>query len=183
MSNSKKPRLKLDEIGYWSEIKLDIIRDYAKAYSTILAAQQRPSFHHVYIDAFAGAGIHKSRTTGEEVEGSPVIAVNTQPPFKEYHFIDLNGLKVDHLLSLFGKRLDIHVHEGDCNQIMLEKVLPRVKYEEYRRGLCLLDPYGLHLNWEGHSHGRPDEVHRHVPELSHDGYEHERLLALPRESG
>jgi hypothetical protein len=32
--------LKFDEIGYWSELKLDIIRDYAVAYSTILAAQQ-----------------------------------------------------------------------------------------------------------------------------------------------
>ena len=31
---------------------------------------------------------------------------------------------------------------------MLEKVLPRVRWEDYRRGLCLLDPYGLHLNWE-----------------------------------
>ena len=28
-----------DEINYWSEIKLDIVRDYAGAYSRILAAQ------------------------------------------------------------------------------------------------------------------------------------------------
>ena len=26
-----------DEIGYWSEIKLDIVKDYAQAYATILA--------------------------------------------------------------------------------------------------------------------------------------------------
>src|SRR3990172_8723949 len=30
----------------------------------------------------------------------------------------------------------------------MEKVFPRAKYEAYRRALCLLDPYGLHLNWE-----------------------------------
>lgn len=24
---------------------------------------------------------------------------------------------------------------------------PNVRYEDYRRGLCLLDPYGLHLDW------------------------------------
>lgn len=146
--SERKRSLKLDEIGYWSEIKLDIIRDYAKAYSTILAAQERPRFHHVYIDAFAGAGVHKSKMTGEEIDGSPVNAVNTQPPFKEYHFIDLNGKKVDHLNSLFGQRPDINIHHGDCNQIMLEKVLPKVQWKDYRRGLCLLDPYGLHLNWE-----------------------------------
>ena len=28
------------------------------------------------------------------------------------------------------------------------QILPGVRYEDYRRGLCLLDPYGLHLNWD-----------------------------------
>lgn len=32
-----KKALRLDEIGYWSEVKLDIIKKYASAYSTILA--------------------------------------------------------------------------------------------------------------------------------------------------
>ncbi len=27
-------------------------------------------------------------------------------------------------------------------------MLPNVRYEDYRRGLCLLDPYGLHLDWQ-----------------------------------
>jgi three-Cys-motif partner protein len=148
MSWQHRGKLKLDEVGFWSEIKLEIIKDYAKAYSTILAAQKRPRFHHVYIDAFAGPGVHKSKSTGEEIAGSPLIAVNTQPPFMEYHFIDLNGLKVNSLRRLFGGRTDIHIHHGDCNRILLEKVLPRVQWRDYRRGLCLLDPYGLHLNWE-----------------------------------
>lgn len=30
----------------------------------------------------------------------------------------------------------------------MKDVFPKVLYEDYRRGLCLLDPYGLHLNWE-----------------------------------
>lgn len=148
MSERKRGSLKLDEIGYWSEIKLDIIREYAKAYSTIFAAEKQSRFYHVYIDAFAGAGVHLSKSSGAEVEGSPVIAVNTQPPFREYHFIDLDGNKVDNLRSMFGQRSDIHIHHGDCNQIMLKTVLPRVRYEDFRRGLCLLDPYGLHLDWE-----------------------------------
>jgi three-Cys-motif partner protein len=144
----KQRRLNLDQIGYWSEIKLDIIRDYAKAYSTILAGQASPRLHHIYIDAFAGAGVHLSRTTGEEIEGSPLIAVGTDPPFKEYHFIDLDGQKADGLRQMFAGRSDVFVYHGDCNEILLDKVLPRVRYEDYRRGLCLLDPYGLHLNWD-----------------------------------
>jgi three-Cys-motif partner protein len=32
--------------------------------------------------------------------------------------------------------------------VLLENIFPNVKYENYRRALCLLDPYGLHLKWE-----------------------------------
>src|SRR5438445_11443565 len=147
MPGQRKAPLKLDEIGYWSEIKLDIVREYAAAYSRILASQRSPAFYHIYIDAFAGAGIHVSKTSGAGVEGSPLIAVNTQPAFKEYHFIDLDGSKVEHLRRLFGQRRDVKIHHGDCNQVMLRKILPQVRYEDYRSALCLLDPYGLHLNW------------------------------------
>jgi hypothetical protein len=38
-----------DEIGIWSEVKLDIIREYAVAYSTILSKQR---LRHIYVDAF-----------------------------------------------------------------------------------------------------------------------------------
>ena len=81
-------------IGYWSEIKLDIVKDYAAAYSTILAAQKKPSLCHVNIDAFAGAGVHVSKTTGEYVPGSHANALLVQPLFREYHLIDIDRQKV-----------------------------------------------------------------------------------------
>src|SRR5690606_6602400 len=43
---------------------------------------------------------------------------------------------------------DVFFYNEDCNEVLLSKVFPRVMYEDYRRALCLLDPYGLHLNWE-----------------------------------
>ena len=87
--------LQYDEIGYWSEIKLDIIKEHAAAYSRILSSQSSPRFYHVYIDAFAGAGKHKSKTTGDFVLGSPANALLVRPPFREYHFIDLDEQKVE----------------------------------------------------------------------------------------
>jgi three-Cys-motif partner protein len=141
-------RLKFDEIGYWSEIKLDIVKDYASAYSRILAAQRKPALYHVYIDAFAGAGVHISKATGEHIPGSPINALLVQPPFREYHLIDIDRQKVALLRELTKDRRDVQFHEGDCNRILLEKVLPNVRYENYRRGLCLLDPYGLQLDWK-----------------------------------
>ena len=61
---------KIDEIGPWTEIKLDILKRYATAYSTILSKQK--NLAHVYIDAFAGTGFHLSKTTREMVRGSPL---------------------------------------------------------------------------------------------------------------
>lgn len=145
---ARKAKLKFDQIGNWSEIKLDIIKDYAAAYSAILAAQENPSFYHVYIDAFAGAGVHVSKKTGDFVVGSPVNALHVNPPFREYHLIDLDSKKVASLKRIIGDRADVNVHKGDCNKILLDDVFPRVLFKNYRRGLCLLDPYGLHLKWE-----------------------------------
>jgi three-Cys-motif partner protein len=76
-----------DIIGPWSEVKLDILREYAIPYSIILTAR---NFYHHYIDAFAAAGSHISRKTGALVQGSAKIALTTQPAFDEYHFIDAN---------------------------------------------------------------------------------------------
>ena len=140
--------LKFDTIGDWSEIKLDIVKEYATAYSTIFSSEQQAKFHHVYVDAFAGAGVHISKMTREFIPGSPLNALLVNPPFREFHFIDLDGEKVVALKELVGNRRDVHLYKGDCNTVLLEKVFPRVRFEDYRRGLCLLDPYGLHLNWD-----------------------------------
>ena len=102
-----------DEINYWSEIKLDIVKEYASAYSKILAKQSNTSLYHICIDAFAGAGIHISRSTGAFVLGSPMNALAVTPKFKEYHFIDLDSEKAGALRSLTADRADVTVYEGD----------------------------------------------------------------------
>lgn len=134
-----------DEIGYWSEIKLEIVRDYAAAYSTILNKKNLP---HIYVDAFAGAGQHISKSSGAFVPGSPLNALNVEPPFREYHFIDLNAARVESLQRIAGSRNDVHVYEGDCNEVLIQTIFPTLRFKSYRRALCLLDPYGLDLNWD-----------------------------------
>lgn len=140
--------LRFDEVGYWSEIKLEIIKEYASAYSRILAARKTPALSHIYIDAFAGPGIHVAKFTGSFIPGSPLNALLVRPPFHEYHLIDIVPEKIDNLRSLVGDRKDVFIHQGDCNRILMETIFPRVRYEAYRRGLCILDPYGLDLDWQ-----------------------------------
>ena len=136
--------IKYDEIGPWSEVKLDIIKKYAAAYSKILSQK---GFYHLYIDAFAGGGMHFSKTSGQFVQGSPTIALNVKPPFNEYHFIEMDKNKVSKLKEISGDNKNVFIYEGDCNKVLKKEVLPRARYEDFRRALCLLDPYGLHLDW------------------------------------
>jgi three-Cys-motif partner protein len=53
-----------------SELKIKIVAEYAKAYTTILRAQK--GFTRVYIDAFSGPGRHISKKSGEFIPGSPL---------------------------------------------------------------------------------------------------------------
>ena len=137
---------RFDEIGYWSELKLEIVQQYAAAYSTILTAQ--PSLRHVYIDAFAGAGMHVRKSGGEMVPGSPLNALNVIPPFREYWFIELSQDKIDILREEVGDRADVHLRQGDCNEILVAEIFPLLRYKNFVRALCLVDPYGLHLDWK-----------------------------------
>jgi three-Cys-motif partner protein len=138
---------RLDEIGPWSEAKLDILKNYASAYMTVLA-KQKSIQRVVYIDAFAGAGAHISKQTGKEIPGSPANALNVKPPFHEYHFIDLDHSRVGLLKELASGRANVHVYHDDCNDVLLERVFPRCRYEDFARGLCLLDPYKLAVDWK-----------------------------------
>lgn len=140
-----------DEIGIWSEVKLAIIKDYLPAYTVILDANRRRSarsLQWIYVDAYAGPGYHLSRATGTTVEGSPLIALGTKPPFFEYHFIDSDEWRVKQLRQLAGERTDVFTHAKDCNEVLLKEIFPRVRFQDFRRAVCLLDPYNIDLSWD-----------------------------------
>jgi three-Cys-motif partner protein len=138
---------RIDEVGYWTELKLEIIKEYCTAYSQILSSQKNPKLWHVYVDAFSGPGFHISKAKKGFIKGSPMNALAISPPFKEFHLIDKDGGKMSILKQAIGDRSDVFLHEGDCNELVISKILPRVRYADYKRGLFLIDPYGLHLNW------------------------------------
>jgi three-Cys-motif partner protein len=127
---------KFDEIGYWSELKLEIVGKYGAAYAKILGATR-----------FKG-GVHISRQTGQQIEGSPARALQISPPFDRYYFIDLNPQKTKYLQKLCDGRNDVLIHTGDCNAYLTTQLLPTIQYGDYKRALCLLDPYRLDLDWK-----------------------------------
>jgi three-Cys-motif partner protein len=150
--NQYPPRanVKLDEIGVWSEIKIAILREYACAFTRILKTKAWCK-GCCYIDAFAGAGVYISRTTREMVQGSPLNALFVEPRFDRIVLIDLDAEKVESSKTLCGHDKRVEIRSGDCNEVLLDKVAPSLSYASYWRGLCVLDPYGIHgktLRWQ-----------------------------------
>ena len=137
-----------DFIGPWSEVKLAILRKYAKPYSQILMSNV---FYHLYIDGFAGPGFHVSQKTGEVIPGSPLNALATEPPFDEYHFIDSNPARTQQIQEYarsFHGNAKVSVYSGDCSEVLMRDVFPRASYEDRKRALCVLDPYNIDLSWD-----------------------------------
>lgn len=92
--------LEFDEIGVWSELKLEIVEQYGSAYTK--AFNKSVGLKKYYIDGFSGPGVHVSKKTQAIIEGSPARALNVSPPFDGYYFIDLNPKKP----ITFGQRTD-----------------------------------------------------------------------------
>lgn len=139
------PPLKFDEVGIWSELKLEIVEKYGAAYTGVFANQR--GLKKYYVDAFSGAGVHISKRSGDQIEGSPVRALNTSPPFDGFVFIDMNEKKTAHFQSLCAGHKNVHIETGDASRYLIDTLLPTIRYNNFKRALCLFDPYGLHLEW------------------------------------
>ena len=145
--------------GEWTEQKLAILRGYLEAYLKVMA-NQRGRFRIAYIDAFAGTGYrrvrNKARLAGlnglfdEEVqqyrEGSARIAVDLNPGFDAYLFIEKDKAHCEELLNLASERpeSDIRVLRGDANAHLLDLAN---RDWSHRRAVLFLDPYGMQVDW------------------------------------
>lgn len=147
----------LDEVGPWSREKLELLGKYLAAYTNILSSGQGKkycsSFH--YIDAFAGSVEHIDKEQQTIIDGSPRIALKTNPRFHSYTFIEKSSSRVEErvlpLLEEFPEH-KIRVLKGDCNVRLVEHVLPEFPRRQPNRanklGFIFLDPYGINLKWE-----------------------------------
>jgi len=150
-----------DIIGKWSEDKLDLLAQYLNAYSVIMNNQKTPKNPrkkpwlkaYYYIDAFAGS----VRPTAKEdeqryIDGSPLRALRTEPPFDGYWFIDASPQRTERLERLCEEFPDreIHVRRGDCNDILCNDIIPNLllKKKFTQRAFVFLDPYGLQVDWQ-----------------------------------
>jgi three-Cys-motif partner protein len=137
-----------ESIGLWTEIKLHIIQEYAAAYTTILKDKSWCR-SYAYVDAFAGGGEFVAKEDARRlISGSPLNALNIPNKFSLYYFIDIDLEKIARLKELVANRTEIiKTLNGDANQILQQEILPDFQYNSFKRALCILDPYGIDIEW------------------------------------
>lgn len=132
--------------GYWTEVKLDILRKYLSGFTRA----SKSAGATVYLDLFAGSATHRRPDTGATYPGSTTRAICTSPPFTRLVFWELEGqasrLKRE-LATSFPDESRYSVVNGDCN-VELERGLAKVKQYQWAPTFAFIDPKGLDLAWE-----------------------------------
>lgn len=68
-----------------------------------------------------------------------------------FFFIEKNSKRAqaaEKLKDIYhDKKNCIHVIQGDCNEIIKERIIPEFPYTSGKRALVFLDPYGLQVQW------------------------------------
>ena len=141
--------------GSWTHQKLEILRRYLDAYTTVLKNQR---FRLIYVDAFAGVGVwssSKESAYAQEVyeefyqmhEGSPRIALGIEDrPFDTFVFIEKDPNRCDKLETLrseFPNR-DMAIKNGDAN-VELGRFCREM--ENFDRAVVFLDPFATQVSW------------------------------------
>ena len=171
-----KPSTRDSEVGPWARDKLERLRKYLNAYTTIMRKQQWCQ-GYVYVDAFAGPGRHRLRKREPEasgasvqavlievsrhaqdaheqrefVAGSPRVALEIEHPFTWYVFIEKSADRIKRLWQLqkeFGETRNIVIRRNDCNRYLLHRLIehPKVDWSRWR-ALVFLDPFGMQVPW------------------------------------
>jgi three-Cys-motif partner protein len=147
--------------GDWTEEKLNRVRKYLVAYATIMS---KYNFRYAYIDAFAGTGYRELKEDEESsplmlpelveqeskkfFDGSARIALQTEPRFTKYIFIEKDESKIAQLNKLKAEFTnlanDITIIQSDANIYIKELC---AKNWKNNRAVLFLDPFGMQVPW------------------------------------
>ncbi len=145
------------ESGEWVKEKLYFVKRYIDAFE--IAMRDRSWRRRIFIDLFSGPGKCVIRDTNEYLLGSPLLALQTQYPFTDYCFGDIEQSNIDSLTQRVRESSipqdRIHLLTGNANSIVNDVFTEIAQYDKnFIRGIlpCLnlafLDPEGLELDWK-----------------------------------
>lgn len=128
----------------WTREKLTYLHKYASAFVRAMSPKKKEGRWDwlVYVDLLAGPGRGLDSDTGEEFDGSPLIALKIQPPFDRLFFGDLRKKNIEALRKRVPPkdlgRIDLR--QGDCN-IVVEQIVREIPPRSL--GLAFVDPEGF----------------------------------------
>lgn len=148
--------------GSWTEEKLKVLREYLVQYSTAL--RNRP-FQRIYIDAFAGTGYRtpkkqnaqqvfrfesdESAAANALLKGSATLALEVEPAFQQFIFIEAKAKHVQELEKLRASypahAKNIYIRWAKANDELQRICATRWSN---RRAVLFLDPYGMQVSWK-----------------------------------
>jgi three-Cys-motif partner protein len=150
--------------GGWTEDKLNRLRKYLPAYTTIFTQNPRAAIlRTIYVDAFAGTGYRTASSQHTSTmsplfadedaaslqQGSAAIALETEPPFDDYLFIEQVAERVVALQQLrqqfphHAQRITIIQHDANT---FLRQWCRETDWRTHR-AVVFLDPYGMEVDW------------------------------------
>lgn len=127
-------------VGRWAKGKLFYIRRYCDVFNTGMKGKW---VVRTYIDLFAGPGKCLIETTREEIDGSPLLALNCRVPFTHYFFNDVQPNVVNALRTRAKPYSSANMVflSRDCN-LAVEELLQKLPSNSL--DFCFIDPF----NWE-----------------------------------
>lgn len=133
--------------SYWTEQKLAMLAEYLPRFTTT-AKNKAP--RTLYLDLFAGRHRNLSRETGEEISGSPRVALDTSPQFSKVVLFELpsKAARLDADLRASYPERDLEVVPGDCND-SIGPVLRRLERDDWQWSpiFALLDQQAAEIRW------------------------------------
>ena len=148
--------------GQWTINKLDCLEKYLKAYIKIFTKNIKAQyFHTIYFDAFAGKGYIECKDpklqellpfdndSQSYLRGSVVRALEINPGFDSYIFVDCNQDCIDELENIkaeYSSEKEIVIVKKDANMYIKEFC----KNTNWSKNRCVmfLDPFGMAIDWE-----------------------------------
>lgn len=145
--------------GPWTQVKLERVG----AYLPYFTREFGDDYETIYFDAFAGTGTvdrrkpKKSRLTGffkfpdpPPIIGSARQALETEPPFDRYVFVDRDEAHCRDLRELrddYPELADrVSVRLGDANE-KVRRFCEKTDWDT-SRAVFFLDPYGMAVEWD-----------------------------------
>jgi three-Cys-motif partner protein len=149
--------------GAWTQQKLLALSGYLQAYTRIFKRNPRARYYSIsYVDAFAGTGTLRRPELGglakfipglredeeEFRKGSVKRALELEPPFDEYLFIEKSSRKCRELRAVAGSfpSRNIRIVNENANSALLKWCA--TLDTRRRRAVVFLDPFGASVKWD-----------------------------------